>query len=168
MQSVPNASDIQRSLPKVPVHYRLYWDIYGKAIYPKSPCADLLELQAPQYCKIFIAITPSGTISYISPCWGGRVSDKCLTQNCGFLNLLEHGDTVFADRGFSISEDLAIHGATLAIPSFTKGKSQLSQQEVEYSQRLAKVQIHVECYWMIENQVHNPAECSPCISCQAC
>ena len=94
--------------------------------------------------KILIAITPCGTISFISPCWGGRVSDKYLTQNCGFLNLIEYGDTVLADRGFNISDDLAIHGATLAIPSFTKNKSQLRQQEVERSQRLSKVRIHVE------------------------
>ena len=40
--------------------------------------------------------------------WGGRVSDKYLTQNCGFLNLLEYGDTVLADRGFNISEDFSI------------------------------------------------------------
>ena len=32
----------------------------------------------------------------------------------------------------------------LVIPSFTGGKKQLSQREVEYSQRLAKVYIHVE------------------------
>ena len=51
---------------------------------------------------------------------------------------------VLADQGFNISEDLAIHGASLAIPSFTKGKSQLSQQEVEQSQRIAKVRMHVE------------------------
>ena len=48
-----------------------------------------------------------------------------------------------ADRGFNIAEDLALYGAKLEIPAFTKGKKQLSQ-EVEYSQRLAKVRIHVE------------------------
>ena len=48
-----------------------------------------------------------------------------------------------ADHSFNISKDVALFGATLAIPSFTKGKSQLIQQEVECSQKLAKVQIHV-------------------------
>ena len=38
----------------------------------------------------------------------------------------------------------ALFEATLAISSFTKGKSQLSQQEVECSQKLVKVRIHVE------------------------
>ena len=87
--------------------------------------------------KILITITPCGNICYLSQCWGGRVSDKFLTQSCGFLNLLEYGDMVLADRRFNMSEDLAIHGASLAIPSFTKGKSQLSQQEVEQSQGIA-------------------------------
>ena len=49
-----------------------------------------------------------------------------------------------ADRGFNIAEDLALYGAKLEIPVFTKGKKQLPQEEVEYSQRLAKVRIHVE------------------------
>ena len=60
-----------------------------------------------------------------------------------FLHHIEPGDLVLADRGFNIAEDLALYGAKLEIPAFTKGKKQLSQ-EVEYSQRLAKVRIHVE------------------------
>ena len=63
----------------------------------------------------------------------------------GFLRLLEPGDTVLADRGFDIADDNGVNGGQLAIPSFTRGKSQLTQKEVEFSQRLAKVRIHVEC-----------------------
>ena len=55
-----------------------------------------------------------------------------------------HGDLVLADRGFDIVEDLALRGMTLAIPPFTKGKSQLSQREVETSRELSRVRIHVE------------------------
>lgn len=94
--------------------------------------------------KVLIAITPFGTISFISRCWGGRVSDKYLTQRSGFLPLLEPGDTVMADRGFDVEEDLSIYGAKLAIPASTRGKSQLSQKDVQCSQRLSKVRIHVE------------------------
>jgi len=75
---------------------------------------------------------------------GGRVSDKHLTSSCGFLDKLMHGDLVLADRGFDISEELALHGATLSIPPFTKGKRQLSQREVEEARRLSRVRIHVE------------------------
>lgn len=94
--------------------------------------------------KFLIGITPSGTISFLSRCWGGRVSDKVLTQQSGFLDMLEHGDTVLADRGFTITDDIALRGAKLVIPSFTKGKTQLSQKEVETSKQLSQVRIHVE------------------------
>ena len=42
-------------------------------------------------------------------------------------------DVILADRGFDIGDDIALHGAKLVIPSFTRGKSQLSMEEVEYS-----------------------------------
>lgn len=53
--------------------------------------------------KILIGITPQGTICFISDAWGGRTSDKFLTENCGFLNKLVPGDLVMADRGFSMN-----------------------------------------------------------------
>ena len=64
-------------------------------------------------------------------------------MNSGFLKLLDFGDVVLADRGFDIGDYIALHGARLEIPAFTRGKKQLSMQEVEYSRR--KVRIHVEC-----------------------
>ena len=94
--------------------------------------------------KFLVAVNPTGAIVFISKCWGGRASDKHITSNCGLLDHLIHGDVVLADRGFDISEDLALRGVTLAIPAFTKGKSQLSQREVEMSRVLSNVRIHVE------------------------
>ena len=49
-----------------------------------------------------------------------------------------------ADCGFSVSDDLALCGAKLTIPSFTKGKSQLSMCEVERTRQKARVRIHIE------------------------
>lgn len=94
--------------------------------------------------KILVGITPSGAISFVSKAFGGRASDKLITQQSGFLDLLEYGDLVLADRGFLIEEELASRGARLAIPSFTKGKNQLSMRQVEMSRRLARVRLHVE------------------------
>ena len=94
--------------------------------------------------KYLIGITPSGSISYLSQGWGGRASDKVITLESDFLSKLEHGDEVLADRGFLIQEELAAVGATLRIPSFTKGKTQLSGGEVDRSRQLSRVRIHVE------------------------
>ena len=46
--------------------------------------------------KFLVGITPSGAVSFLSKCWGGRVSDKELTLNSGFLDHLEYGDKVIS------------------------------------------------------------------------
>ncbi|CAG2236311.1 unnamed protein product [Mytilus edulis] len=94
--------------------------------------------------KFLVSITPTGAISFVSKAFGGRTSDKVITQRSGFLDKLEHGDQVLADRGLLIAEELASRHASLVIPAFTKGKSQLSAKEVEQTRTIVHVRIHVE------------------------
>uniref|UniRef100_A0A8C5CM84 THAP-type domain-containing protein n=1 Tax=Gadus morhua TaxID=8049 RepID=A0A8C5CM84_GADMO len=94
--------------------------------------------------KFLIGITPQGTVSYISNAWGGRVSDKYLTENCGFLDNIVPGDLVLADRGFNIQATLGCIMAHVKIPAFTRGKSQLAPVDLETTRKIAHVRIHVE------------------------
>ena len=73
--------------------------------------------------KVLIGITPQGTISFISQAWGGRTSDKYLTENCGLLDKLIPCDMIMADRGFTIAESVGLKQAKLVISAFTKGKT---------------------------------------------
>ncbi|CAH3159156.1 unnamed protein product [Porites lobata] len=94
--------------------------------------------------KILIGITPQGTVPFVSEAWGGRTSDKYLTEHSGFLEQLLPGDMVMADRGFTIAESVGLKQAKLVIPAFTKGKSQLDPVDVEKTRGMASVRIHVE------------------------
>ena len=94
--------------------------------------------------KYLISITPQGVISFISNGWGGRASDKYIVENSGYLNHLSPGDVVLADRGFDVADSLALFGATLHIPAFTRGRDQLLAVDVEATRKLANVRIHVE------------------------
>lgn len=94
--------------------------------------------------KVLVGITPNGLISYISECWGGKVSDKQLVLLTDFTKKLEYGDAVMADRGFNVTEELAVLGVTLVVPSYTKRKNQLSQIEVTESREISCRRIRVE------------------------
>ena len=97
--------------------------------------------------KVLIGITPQEVVSFVSKCWGGRVSDKYLTDHCGILGKLLPGDVVLADRRFDIAESVGLMQASLHIPAFTRGKQQLSAIEIEDTRQFANVRIHVE--WVI-------------------
>ncbi|CAC5396061.1 unnamed protein product [Mytilus coruscus] len=94
--------------------------------------------------KFLIGITPQGTVSYISKAWGGRASDKKITENSGFLSKLLPGDLVLADRGFDIEASVGSLMAEVKIPAFTKGKNQLAPIDLETTRKIANVRIHVE------------------------
>ncbi|XP_041374403.1 uncharacterized protein LOC121387372 [Gigantopelta aegis] len=94
--------------------------------------------------KYLVAISPHGQIMFISKAFGGRASDKVIVENSGLLNYLISGDEVMADRGFTIEKLLFSRQIKLNIPAFTKGKDQLTGEEVTATRRIARVRIHVE------------------------
>ncbi|CAC5361533.1 unnamed protein product [Mytilus coruscus] len=94
--------------------------------------------------KYLIGISPQGAVSYLSNKYGGRVSDKHLTEDCGMLQKLLPCDIVLADRGFNITESVGLQCAEVKITAFTKGKKQLSPLELESTRKIAHTRIHVE------------------------
>ena len=87
---------------------------------------------------------PSGAVIFISDLYPGSISNKELTRRCGILDLLECGDSVMADRGFAIDEELALIGVQLNIPPFLRGKNQLTEKELIETRRIASLRIHIE------------------------
>ena len=99
--------------------------------------------------KCLVGINPNGSFTFISELWGGNVSDKYLTQQSGLIAKLDEGDSVMADRGFHIEDDLLMCGAKLVAPPFTrktqdgKGK-RLNVSEIHRTREIARFRIHVE------------------------
>ena len=93
--------------------------------------------------KYLIGVSPQGSVSFITDGWGGRSSDKCITSNSTLLQHLIPGDTILADRGFDIQDFVGLY-ATMMLPAFTKGRTQLEGIEVEQTRAIANVRIHVE------------------------
>ena len=94
--------------------------------------------------KGLVGISPSGIVTFASHLYGGHVSDKAITQNCGLIELLEEGDVVMADRGFDVQDLLVPKKVILNIPPFLKDREQLTVAEEMETRKIASVRIHVE------------------------
>ena len=113
---------------------------------PSNPQAQQLTYSSYKNhntLKALVVVTPSGAISFVSTLYGGNISDRELTQRSGLLDLLDPGDSVMADRGFTIADMLDLRGVTLNIPP-TKVKDQLTPSELTTTRRIANLRIHVE------------------------
>ena len=94
--------------------------------------------------KYLIGIASIGMITFISKGWGGRSSDKHVIEQCGIMELMLPGDSIMVDRGFPIAGVLALCRVSLSIPPFTRGKQQLSLNEIKQGRRISALRIHVE------------------------
>lgn len=95
-------------------------------------------------CKFLVAIAPWGYVMYVSVAYGGRAPDKVILEQSNIDRHFRCGDEVMADRGFSLTPELFAKGVRLNVPAFTRGRKQLSEQEVTRTRHIASMRIHVE------------------------
>ena len=81
-----------------------------------------------------MGLSPSGSITFVNEFYDGSISDKEIVKKSGILEkeLWSPGDSVMADRSFTIERDLKEVKVDLNIPSFLGRRAQLT------------VRIHVE------------------------
>ncbi|CAH3032201.1 unnamed protein product, partial [Porites lobata] len=94
--------------------------------------------------KGLIGISPGGAITFIIQLYTGSISDREIVVRSGLLDLpLQDGDSVMADKGFTI-EDLLPLGVSLNIPPFLGSSNKMPAQDVVRTQEIASLRIHVE------------------------
>ena len=89
--------------------------------------------------KGLVGISPSGAVILVSDLYPSCISSKKLTRKSGLLQMLESNDSVMANRGFNVIENLALIGVKLNIPPFLKGKKQLSSSELVEIRQIASL-----------------------------
>jgi len=53
--------------------------------------------------KLLVACSPNSSIVYVSPAYTGKTSDKALTINVGYLDLVPVYQTIMADKGLDLA-----------------------------------------------------------------
>ncbi len=118
---------------------------------PDTQSQTWSEYKSRNTIKFLLAVTPNGVPCFVSQCFGGRISDKELTQRCGILDKtsdgkerFDPGDAIMADKGFDIDDLLQSQAIQLNHPPFLKGKEQFTEEEVIRTRRIASLRVHVE------------------------
>ena len=103
--------------------------------------------------KGLVAVDPRGSVLYTSMLYSGSVSDKELFEQGGLkeqlkqlleVGYLKLGDGLMADKGFKIEESVEEIGLTLNIPPFASSGTQMSENDVLFTRKIAKHRVHVE------------------------
>ncbi|XP_046334581.2 uncharacterized protein LOC125371557 [Haliotis rufescens] len=87
--------------------------------------------------KGLIGIAPHGAVTFVSCLFTGVMSDVEITKLSGILDLVEPGDSVMADKGFTIASILSEKGVGLNIPPFLHNCGQFTAEEVAETQKMA-------------------------------
>ncbi|XP_063547068.1 uncharacterized protein LOC134754659 [Cydia strobilella] len=114
----------------------------SKSLYQASSWS---EYKKGNTAKYLISCTPNGLVNYISQGFGGRTSDIAIVENCNFLDGLQPGTVILADRGFKHLEQI-LHqkGIKLLRPPSVSGGAKLSKAEVRLTKIIASLRIHIE------------------------
>lgn len=94
--------------------------------------------------KVLIACAPQGSISFVSDAYEGSISDREIVIQSKFVDLLDPGDLIIADRGFTIHDIVESKQAFLNIPPFLNGRDRLTAQEEIETKLIAKQRIYIE------------------------
>ncbi|CAM1313866.1 Uncharacterised protein g6372 [Pycnogonum litorale] len=95
--------------------------------------------------KLLVGCSPSGLITFVSNCFGGRSSDKAITAKSGVIEKLErYVDDVMVDKGFFIDQLCAEHNIGLIRPAFLRQANQFSKSAAVSTYDIARARVHVE------------------------
>ncbi|XP_033222836.1 uncharacterized protein LOC117176690 [Belonocnema kinseyi] len=94
--------------------------------------------------KVLLGCTPNGAISFLSDVYEGAISDREIVIKSKLVDVLQPGDVVLADRGFTIEDLVESVGASLNIPPFLRQRNRFTAQEEIATKKVAKERIYVE------------------------
>lgn len=87
-------------------------------------------------------MSPILHFNFVSILYSGSISDKEIVNVSGFLEKLQPGDVVMADKGFNIQDYLAVHETVLIVPPIMQ--KNISARASTATRRVAAARVHIE------------------------
>ena len=128
LHTIADATEIFLQTPKNHAAQRVTWSNY----------------KHHNTAKVLISVTPNGLIAFASEAYGGSISDKQLTIDSGYLDLVDPHTEIMVDKGFNIMEECAARFINVHVPPGKRGQSQMMPKEIKKTNDVAKLRILVE------------------------
>ena len=109
LHSIAGATEISIQTPKDHLLQRLTWSNY----------------KYHNTLKVLGVIVPSSDIMFISLAYPGPISDKEITKQSGYLDMMESYTELMVDKGFNISKECAAKRIYVVVPPGKQGSSQM-------------------------------------------
>ena len=110
---------------------------------PSSQRSTHSEYKSSNTFKLLVSISPIAHFNFVSTLYTGSISDKEIVKESGFLDQLEPGDVVMADKGFNIQDLLALRETKLVAPPLMR-RGNICSGSSTATRRIARVRVHVE------------------------
>lgn len=78
------------------------------------------------------------------PSYNGRISDKALTIDCGYLDSVPPYSNIMADKGFNLTNECAERNLSIYVPPGRRGTSQMTTAAVSKTKNIANKRILIE------------------------
>ena len=114
---------------------------------PKEPVAQqatFSNYKNRNTVKVLVGTSPGGLTSYVSPAYGGSVSDRQICERSNLPKMCDPGDSVMADKGFNVQDLFETSMVSINIPTFFHKKNRLSGSTVIKDRKIASKRVHVE------------------------
>lgn len=114
---------------------------------PKNPTSQQASWSSYKHAntlKILVGATPGGLLCYCSQAYAGSISDRQTVERSDLMTKCQSGDSILADRGFTIQDMFVDNNIAVKIPTFLKGKSQLPGLTIKKDRELANKRVHIE------------------------
>ena len=128
LHTIADATEIFLQTPKNHAAQRVTWSNY----------------KHHNTAKVLISVTPNGLIAFASDAYGGSISDKQLTMDSGYLDLVDPHTEIMVDKGFNIIEECAARFINVHVPPGKRGQSQMLAKDLRKTTDVAKLRILVE------------------------
>lgn len=110
---------------------------------PSSQRSTYSQYKSSNTFKLLISMSPILHFNFVSKLYSGSISDKEIVNVSGFLEKLQPGDAVMADKGFNIQDYLALHETVLIAPPIMR-KNNVSARASTATRRVATARVHIE------------------------